>query len=112
MQLVSIIERFRAHPDVNLVVLYGPEHGVRGNAQAGEFVASYRDEHFGGMEVFSLYGPALALKLGPSEQQQQKQQQSLEDIDATMREFDTQHTGKTVESGMVRLRILVVQRLI
>ena len=41
--LVSIVEKFRAHPDVKLAALYGPEHGVRGNAQAGEFVAFYRD---------------------------------------------------------------------
>jgi hypothetical protein len=37
--LDSIIERFRACSDTKLVALYGPEHGVRGNAQAGEFVA-------------------------------------------------------------------------
>ena len=37
-KLDSIIELFRAHPDVKLVALYGPEHGVRGNAQAGEYV--------------------------------------------------------------------------
>ena len=36
--LGSIIARFRAHPGLHLVALYGPEHGVRGNAQAGEFV--------------------------------------------------------------------------
>src|ERR1022692_1547110 len=29
--LDSIIERFRRHPDIKLVALYGPEHGVRGN---------------------------------------------------------------------------------
>ena len=73
-----------------MVSLYGPEHGVRGNAQAGEFVASYTDEHFG-LKVFSLYGQALKLP-----------EQPLLDIDATMREVDTQHTGKTVESDMVR----------
>ena len=34
----GIIERFRSEPNVDLVALYGPEHGVRGNAQAGEYV--------------------------------------------------------------------------
>ncbi len=87
--LVSIVEKFRAHPDVKLAALYGPEHGVRGNAQAGEFVASYRDDHFQ-LPVFSLYGQALTLPTAP-----------LADIDATMREFDTQHTGKQVERGML-----------
>src|SRR5262245_27275974 len=55
--LRSIIERFRAEPGVTLAALYGPEHGVRGNAQSGECVAFYRDEHFG-LPVFSLYGQA------------------------------------------------------
>ena len=88
--LVSIIERFRAHPEVNLVALYGPEHGVRGNAQAGEFVDFFQDEHLK-LPVFSLYGQALKLTAQP-----------LENIDATMREFDTRHAGKTVEHGMLR----------
>lgn len=88
-RLRSIVESFRAAPDFQLVALYGPEHGVRGNAQAGEFVASFQDEHFG-LPVFSLYGQALRLPEHP-----------LADIDATMREFDTQHTGKTVEHGML-----------
>ncbi len=87
--LVSIVEKFRAHPDVKLAALYGPEHGVRGNAQAGEFVPFYRDDHFS-LPVFSLYGQALTLPTAP-----------LADIDATMREFDTQHAGKQVEGDMV-----------
>ncbi len=87
--LVSIVEVFRAHPDFKLAALYGPEHGVRGNAQAGEFVPFYRDEHFS-LPVFSLYGQALKLPHAP-----------LADIDATMRDFDTQHAGKQVEAGML-----------
>jgi uncharacterized protein YbbC (DUF1343 family) len=86
----STVERFRAQPDLNLVALYGPEHGVRGNAQAGEFVDYYQDEHLG-LPVFSLYGQALKLPDHP-----------LADIDATMRAFDTQHVGKTVEHAMLR----------
>lgn len=88
-RLESSIERLRTASGVNLVALYGPEHGVRGNAQAGEFVPYYQDEKFG-LPVFSLYGQALRL---PSER--------LADIDATMRDFDTRHTGKTVETGML-----------
>jgi uncharacterized protein YbbC (DUF1343 family) len=87
--LVSIVEKFRAHPEVQLAALYGPEHGVRGDAQAGEFVAFYQDRHFA-LPVFSLYGQALKLPTAP-----------LADIDATMRDFDTQHTGKQVEHGML-----------
>ncbi len=88
--VVSIIERLRAVPGVNLVALYGPEHGVRGNAQAGEFVDFFQDAQLG-LPVFSLYGQALKLPTDP-----------LGNIDATMREFDTQHTGKTVEHAMLR----------
>ena len=88
--VVSIIARLRAVPDVNVVALYGPEHGVRGNAQAGEFVDFFQDEQLG-LPVFSLYGQALKLPSDP-----------LVDIDATMREFDTQPTGKTVAHAMLR----------
>lgn len=88
--LRSSLERFRNHPKVELVALYGPEHGVRGNAQAGEFVDFYQDEHLG-LPVHSLYGQALKLPAQP-----------LAEIDATMREFDTQHTGKQVEHAMLR----------
>ena len=87
--LVSIVEKFRAHPEVKLAALYGPEHGVRGNAQAGEFVARYHDAHFS-LPVFSLYGEALTPPAN-----------ALADIDATMRTFDTKHTGKTVAPGML-----------
>lgn len=86
----NIIERFRAAPEVKLVALYGPEHGVRGNAQAGEYVAFYRDEHLG-LPVFSLYG-----------QSQQPPPDMLTNIDAYMRSYDTQHTGKTVERDMLQ----------
>ncbi len=89
-QLTSIVERFRTHPDLNLVALYGPEHGVRGNAQAGEYVAFYRDAHIG-LPVFSLYGQTREMPAN-----------MLTNIDALMREFDTQHTGKTVEREMLQ----------
>jgi uncharacterized protein YbbC (DUF1343 family) len=88
--LGSIVERFRAHPDINLVALYGPEHGVRGNAQAGEYVAFYQDEQFQ-LPVFSLYGQA-----------QKPPPDLLTNIDAYMRAFDTQATGKTVERGQLQ----------
>jgi uncharacterized protein YbbC (DUF1343 family) len=42
-------------PDVNLVALYGPEHGVRGNYSAGEYVEFYIDESTK-LPVYSLYG--------------------------------------------------------
>jgi len=88
-RLDSIIEIFRAHPDVKLTALYGPEHGVRGNAQAGEYVAFYYDEHFK-LPVFSLYG-----------QTHKPPPDMMTNIDEYMRTFDTQHAGKQVEAGMM-----------
>ncbi|MCY3977007.1 MAG: DUF1343 domain-containing protein [Chloroflexi bacterium] len=54
-QLRSSIERLHRHPDVNLVALFGPEHGIRGDAQAGSPVASDIDA-ITGLPVYSLYG--------------------------------------------------------
>lgn len=85
----SVVERFRAFPDTTLAALYGPEHGVRGHAQAGEYVAYQFDEHFR-VPVFSLYG-----------QTQQPPADMLTNIDAYMRDYDTRHTGKTVERDMI-----------
>jgi beta-N-acetylhexosaminidase len=51
--LVGTVERL--HPAVNLVRLFGPEHGLRGEAQAGEAIPTYTDS-LTGLPVFSLYG--------------------------------------------------------
>lgn len=42
-------------PEVELVALFGPEHGVRGDHAPGEYVQSYTDDKTG-IPVFSLYG--------------------------------------------------------
>ncbi len=42
-------------PDVKLVALYGPEHGVRGEFTAGEYIDSEKDPSTG-LPVYSLYG--------------------------------------------------------
>jgi uncharacterized protein YbbC (DUF1343 family) len=54
--LNSVVDLLYKDPDVQLVALYGPEHGVRGSAQAGEYVPFYIDEKTG-LPVYSLYGP-------------------------------------------------------
>lgn len=54
-ELVSTFERFCAHPDVRLTALFGPEHGVRGTAQAGDAVGS-AVEPTTGIPEYSLYG--------------------------------------------------------
>lgn len=53
--LKSIVDLFHNHEDFNLVALYGPEHGVRGDAQAGSYVEFYIDERTE-LPVYSLYG--------------------------------------------------------
>ena len=42
-------------PEVDLVALYAPEHGVRGNIYAGDKVSNSRDTKTG-LPVYSLYG--------------------------------------------------------
>ncbi|HJO91804.1 MAG TPA: DUF1343 domain-containing protein [Victivallales bacterium] len=42
---------------INLVLLFGPEHGIRGDAQAGKDVKSNLDKKTG-LKVYSLYGPS------------------------------------------------------
>ena len=40
---------------VRVAALFGPEHGVRGDVPAGDYVASYKDAK-SGLPVYSLYG--------------------------------------------------------
>ena len=53
--LNHIVDLLAEDSDIELVALYGPEHGVRGDAQAGSHVESYIDEQTG-IRVHSLYG--------------------------------------------------------
>ncbi len=88
-RLRSGIDLLSRAEGVKLVGLYGPEHGVRGNAQAGEYVPFYLDEAYG-LPVFSLYG-----------QSQRPDPGMLHDIDKYMRSFDTTGMGKTPEGSMI-----------
>nr|WP_269448628.1 DUF1343 domain-containing protein [Metabacillus kandeliae] len=54
-KLNSSVDLLNNDPDINLTALYGPEHGVRGDADAGANVESYIDEETG-LPVYSLYG--------------------------------------------------------
>ena len=54
-RLRSTIDILFDAPEVNLVALYGPEHGVRGDAWAGDHVAGGTDPRTG-LPVYSLYG--------------------------------------------------------
>lgn len=93
-RLESSVDLFYRNPEINLVALYGPEHGVRGNAQAGEYVPFYMDTRYDipeySIPVFSLYGQSLKPAKG-----------MFEDIDEYMRSFDTEDVGKVPERSMV-----------
>ncbi|MGQ9801129.1 MAG: exo-beta-N-acetylmuramidase NamZ family protein [Candidatus Saccharicenans sp.] len=88
-KLRSTARLLKEHPEVNLVALYGPEHGIRGNAQAGEYVPFYFDDKLE-LPVFSLYGQSFKPDPG-----------MLRNIDEYMRTFDTQLAGKVPEKAMV-----------
>ena len=51
----STIDVLYEMPDVQLVALFAPEHGIRGTAEAGERVESGRDARTG-LPIHSLYG--------------------------------------------------------
>ena len=54
--LNSTIDVLHSAPGVELVALFGPEHGVRGNAHAGEHVEGQAVDPRTGIPIFSLYG--------------------------------------------------------
>ncbi|OZU88836.1 hypothetical protein CIL03_11165 [Virgibacillus indicus] len=78
-ELNSIVDLLHNDPDVELTALYGPEHGVRGDAQAGEYVEYYIDETTG-LPVYSLYG-----------QTRKPTPEMLENVDVLL--FDIQDVG-------------------
>jgi uncharacterized protein YbbC (DUF1343 family) len=53
--LISTIDLLYEADNVDLIALYGPEHGVRGDYPAGEKVSNYTDKKTG-LPVYSLYG--------------------------------------------------------
>jgi len=89
-RLETTADLLHARPEFKLVALYGPEHGVRGEAQAGQYVQFYRYERFG-IPVFSLYGPTMKPPAG-----------MLKNIDEYMRSFDTTHADKKLEAAMTK----------
>ena len=53
--LQSTIDILYNAPGVELVALYGPEHGVRGDLYAGDHVTDFKDP-VTGLPVYSIYG--------------------------------------------------------
>lgn len=54
-KLTPTIDLFFEHPGISLKALYGPEHGIRGDAKEGEEVQSSFDPYTN-LPVYSLYG--------------------------------------------------------
>jgi uncharacterized protein YbbC (DUF1343 family) len=78
-KLTSVVDLLYNNPNVKLTALYGPEHGVRGSAQAGQYVEKYTDEKTG-LPVYSLYGNT-----------KKPTAEMLKDIDVLL--FDIQDVG-------------------
>ena len=53
--LVTTVQLLHEHPDMDLVALYSPEHGITGSLDEGVKVASGRHEE-SGLPIYSLYG--------------------------------------------------------
>jgi len=51
----SSIDRLAEAPEVDLVALYSPEHGIRGTVRGGDLIEGGRDEATG-LPIHSLYG--------------------------------------------------------
>ncbi len=89
-RLQSTVDLLARNPEIQLVALYGPEHGVRGDSQAGEYVPFYIDKKYH-IPVFSLYGQSMKPEPG-----------MLKNIDEFMRSFDTRDAEKIPEKSMVK----------
>jgi uncharacterized protein YbbC (DUF1343 family) len=87
--LRGLIDLFLKNPDIELVALYAPEHGLKGDVQAGQAIPfSRHDKH--DLPIYSLYGQSV-------------EQEFLcdLDVDAQMRSFDTVEEGKIPTIAMV-----------
>ncbi|MDP4196203.1 MAG: DUF1343 domain-containing protein [Bacteroidota bacterium] len=78
-ELKSTVDILFEAPEVKLVALYGPEHGVRGDFSAGEKVKTYKDPATQ-LPVYSLYGKT-----------QKPTAEMLKDIDVLV--YDIQDNG-------------------
>ncbi len=78
-KLKSTIDILHEAPGVDLVALYSPEHGVRGDVHAGDHVSDYVDPATG-VKVYSIYGKNLR----PS-------REMLDDVDVLL--YDIQDNG-------------------
>jgi uncharacterized protein YbbC (DUF1343 family) len=77
--LQSTVDLLFEHPEINLTVLFGPEHGIRGRQEAGKSINNNYDDKTN-LPVFSLYGKTF-----------KPTQEMLTNIDVLV--FDIQDVG-------------------
>lgn len=51
----TLVDAVRPNPEIRVKALFAPEHGLRGDRDAGTYVPSYTDAR-SGLPVYSLYG--------------------------------------------------------
>jgi uncharacterized protein YbbC (DUF1343 family) len=90
----STIDVLAGDPTVQLVALYGPEHGIDGKALAGEYVSSYIHPELG-IPVYSLYG-----------QTRMPTKEMLDGVDVLL--FDVQDIGSRTYTYMSTLNYCLV----
>ena len=58
-KLEMLIDQMYLDPEIDLVCFFAPEHGLRGDQQAGQQIKDYTDP-ITGLPVYSVYGTRLA----------------------------------------------------
>ena len=89
-----LVDVFAAHPEINLVALYAPEHGIDGKAPAGAYVSSTTHPTLG-IPIYSLYGPT-----------RKPTAQMLANVDVLV--FDMQDIGSRTYTYMSTMNYAIV----
>lgn len=79
-QFAHAADLFYRHPNINLVALFGPQHGIRGDVQDNMVETTHAVDKLTGLPVFSLYSET-----------REPDEQMLENLDALV--FDLQDVG-------------------
>jgi uncharacterized protein YbbC (DUF1343 family) len=50
-----VADLFHGHPEINLTVLFGPQHGIRGDVQDNMIESAHARDRLTGLPIYSLY---------------------------------------------------------
>jgi uncharacterized protein YbbC (DUF1343 family) len=78
-----VADLFHEHPDINLKVLFGPQHGIRGDVQDNMIETGHTTDRKTGLPIYSLYSETRE----PTEEM-------LRDVDIVV--FDLQDVGTRI----------------